>query len=234
MKISNGKMSAVVFAIAVMAFCLGYFIAIQPTDTELEVNSKAQLEIGQPVEKFELNLVPVGSIVKRESAKIQSGDHLALETAQARIISLEEEILVLRDSCSSLNQEVLISDGRISRLEKQLENALLDPSSSPFGSFLNSSVGAHTNALERLLILRVLQDVPIVLSDTESVWLLENFRVGEMQVDYQELVSLLGPRRVQNELSSGEFEELRNHLTADSWLSFFPGWTEPGSQGEHR
>jgi hypothetical protein len=233
MKNSHLTTSMIVLITAILAFCIGYFLALPSAIAGVEGSTEPLTVDGHSIDAVKPDPIQLESSIERKPAHTERGRSLELGTAQAQIERLEMEILALKSSCASLEQEVLISDTRVSRLEREVENAFLDPSSSPFGSFLGSSVGLHANALERLMVLRVLQDIPVVLSEAESVWLLEDLRKGEnLDVNYQSFISLLGSGRVQNELSSKEFRELRAHLSGDSWRLFYPGWAEDVSTGE--
>ncbi|PCJ53352.1 MAG: hypothetical protein COA70_08590 [Planctomycetota bacterium] len=213
--------------IILVSFGLGYFFAPKQGQPRTETSSIQLTEGFEPKAISSLGEPKAESMFIRQPMQDNQVEGFALREALLQVEKMEGDLLESQGIRSLLEDEVLTSDQRVSRLEQELEQAFLDPESSPFGSFLKSSVGLQANALERLLILRVLQDIPVVLSETESVWLLENLRNGGLEISYRELVSTLGPFRVQEELSKKRFAALREGFSNEAWTWLYPGFSNP-------
>lgn len=180
-------------------------------ETNIEAVAASKIEISEPD----------GAFLERQMlSSVQSlNDEIVEKTKE--IGNLQKTIIGLEHKLEASEREVLVSDSRVSSLEYQLQQAFLAPEKSALGSFFLSSVAGDANDLEKLIVLRTLQDLPVYLTDTEAVWVLQHVRQTGFDPSIEELAGFFGPLRIVDELSSNELEKLRSIVSEGFWNSAF-------------
>jgi hypothetical protein len=207
---------------ALIGWGLGFYLAPNPDGVSPEESmGQDQTNIEAVAPQIVEKIAPEQVSLDRETiGSFQSlNDEVAEKTKE--IGNLQITIIGLEHRLEAAEQEVLVSDSRVSALEYQLQQAFLEPEKSALGSFFLSSVADSANGLEKLIVLRTLQDIPVHLTDTEAMWVLQHVRQTGFDPSMEEVASFLGPLRIVDELSSSELQRLRDSVSEGFWNSTF-------------
>jgi len=152
-----------------------------------------------------------------------------------RALSDEEEMIA--EERSALEKRLAASEAKVERLKKkkteltsqviaakwQYRKALEDPMSTPYGSFLGSSVGWQAGETDLTNIWYLLNDLPVVLSEVEAVWLLDQVQnQNGGVVPIEAMVRFLGAERIVKEVSAVQLEDVRQFFDDEEWERMFP------------
>ena len=216
------------FAGILLGIVLTLFFVVSPD--EVIVSSSRQEQ--QVAERWELDRestsigpatrvpsLPQETSAAFSAAEVESGNLGKVQAAspedktdmQIRVGELKREIQDLHAQLVGANYTLML--------------AIEDPDSTPYGSFLASTAGGMATFDERRDAWYTLSDLPVRLSETESIWLLDMIQKNRKGVvPLKAAIAFLGPGRVYKEVPREKLLELKDYYEDREWEAMFPAY----------
>jgi len=211
-----------------LGIVLTLFLAVSP-DEEIDSSSRQEKQVA---ERWELDREATSISPATRVPSIQQDTAAAVSAAEVESSNLGKSQAASREDKTDIQIRVGELKREIQDLHAQLIGAnytlmlaIEDPDSTPYGSFLSSTAGGMATLDERRDAWYTLSDLPVKLTETESIWLLDMIQKNRKGVvPLKEAIAFLGPGRVYKEVPKEKLLELKDYYEDNEWEAMFPAY----------